>query len=225
MKNEKKQNQKWTIILFYGLYFRKLPKECINFKEMAKLQKSIEKRKALLKATLSLINNGGILEASMAKVAKMAQVSPATIYLYFENKEDMVNTLYRELKQNFSDLAFADFSQEQAVKRSFEQIWMNMARYKLQNKEEASFLAQCDNTPLINEESRQMGIASMQILFDLWERGQKEGIIKEMSHYLIYGFAMYPMSFLVSIHNRGLHEIDETSLQQAFQAAWDAIKV
>lgn len=53
---------------------------------MVKLQKSIDKRLALLKATLSLINNGGIQEASMAKVAKIANVSPATIYLYFENK-------------------------------------------------------------------------------------------------------------------------------------------
>ena len=54
---------------------------------MALLQKSIDKRSALLKATLCLVNRDGIQGASMAKVAKIANVSPATIYLYFEQAD------------------------------------------------------------------------------------------------------------------------------------------
>ena len=50
---------------------------------MPKLKKSIEKKEALLRATLSLVNESGFQGASMAKIAKMANVSPATIYLYF----------------------------------------------------------------------------------------------------------------------------------------------
>ena len=73
---------------------------------MALLQKSIEKRSALLKATLILVNNGGIQGASMAKVAKVATVSPATIYLYFESKQDMVNQLYLDVKSSFAEAAF-----------------------------------------------------------------------------------------------------------------------
>ena len=71
---------------------------------MALLQKSIEKREALLRATLSLVNNGGIQGASMAKVAKLASVSPATIYLYFESKQDLVNQLYLNVKTAFAML-------------------------------------------------------------------------------------------------------------------------
>jgi hypothetical protein len=70
-----------------------------------KLQKSKEKRAALLQATLQLINQGGIQEASMAKVAKLANVSPGTIYLYFENKQDLVNQLYLSIKSVFSEEA------------------------------------------------------------------------------------------------------------------------
>jgi AcrR family transcriptional regulator len=36
----------------------------------------------LLKATLQLVNSGGIQGASMAKIAKAASISPATIYLF-----------------------------------------------------------------------------------------------------------------------------------------------
>ena len=61
---------------------------------MALLQKRNEKCNALLKATLVLVNNGGIQGASMAKVAKVGNVSSASIYLYFESKQDMVNQFY-----------------------------------------------------------------------------------------------------------------------------------
>ena len=50
---------------------------------MAKLQKSIDKRDALIKATIELVNNSGFHATPMSKIAKMAEVSPATIYLYF----------------------------------------------------------------------------------------------------------------------------------------------
>ena len=55
---------------------------------MAKRVKSNEKRIALLNATLSLVINKGFHDAPMSKIAKLAEVSPATIYIYFENKHN-----------------------------------------------------------------------------------------------------------------------------------------
>ena len=69
---------------------------------MAKLQKSIDKRQALVKATVTLVNNDGFHAATMSKIAKMANVSPATIYLFFESKQDLVNKVYIEVKASFT---------------------------------------------------------------------------------------------------------------------------
>ena len=129
------------------------------------------------------------------------------------------------MKTDFASKAFEAYDTGLPVKKSFEQIWMNMAAFKLNNEEEASFLSQCDNTPLISEDSKQIGIQSLQPLFDLWSKGQKEGIIKELSPYLLYAFTIYPMAFLIGIHKRDLFTVDNEILKQAFQAAWDSIKV
>lgn len=192
---------------------------------MAQLQKSIDKRTALLKATLSLMNNGGIQSASMAKVAKMANVSPATIYLFFENKQDLVNQLYLDVKVSFAQAAFKEYNPSQPVKVNFEQIWFNMAKFKLDQKEEASFLSQCDNTPMIDEETRQQGLQHLTPLFDLWTQGIEQGVIKNLSPYLLYAFTIYPMAFLMNMNCKGLCHLDEKLQQKAFQAAWDSIKV
>jgi len=192
---------------------------------MAQLQKSIDKRTALLRATLNLVNNGGVQGASMAKVAKVANVSPATIYLYFESKQDLVNQLYLDVKEAFAEAAFKGYDPNSEVKKSFEKMWLNMAAYKLEHKEEASFLSQCDNTPMIDEETRQEGLKLLTPLFDLWSHGIKEGIIKDISPYLLYAFTIYPMAFLMNMDNRALCQLGENVLNEAFQAAWDSIGI
>jgi len=192
---------------------------------MAQLQKSIDKRAALLKATLILVNSGGIQSASMAKVAKIAKVSPATIYLFFESKHDLVHQLYLDVKSSFAEAAFQGQQRDDDVKKSFEKIWIAMVSFKLENKEEASFLSQCDNTPMIDEETRQEGLKYLTPLFDLWSKGIKEGIIKDISPYLLYAFTIYPMAFLMNMDNRALCLLGKNELNEAFQTAWDSIRV
>ena len=188
-------------------------------------EKINDKYTELLQATLTLINNRGFHDTPMSKIAKLAGVSPATIYLYFENKQDLINKLYLEVKSSFCSYAFEGYNEELPVKKGFEVIWYNISDYKLNKIEEAMFLSQCDNTPIIDEESIQKGLKHLQPLLDLWERGKKEGIIKSISPYLLYAYTVYPLSFLLAMHVKGIITIDEKGRLEAFQAAWDSIKV
>ncbi|WKD86674.1 HTH-type transcriptional repressor Bm3R1 [Polaribacter huanghezhanensis] len=192
---------------------------------MAQLQKSIDKRNALIKATIELVNNNGFHATPMSKIAKMANVSPATIYLYFENKQDLVNKTYIDVKAAYTDYAFATYTENMSVTEGFEMIWKRIADFKLKECENAMFLAQCDNTPMIDEHSRQEGIKHLQPLLDLWARGKKEGIIKPISDYLLYAYAINPLSFLMMSEKRGAFKLDSTHLEKAYQAAWSSIKL
>ncbi|MEP3371401.1 MAG: TetR/AcrR family transcriptional regulator [Maribacter dokdonensis] len=192
---------------------------------MAALQKSIDKRNALINATIELVNNDGFHATPMSKIAKMACVSPATIYLYFENKQDLVNKTYLEVKSSYTAYAFATYDETMSVKEGFEVIWKRIAEFKLKEDAYAMFLAQCDNTPMIDEESRQEGIRHLQPLLDVWKRGIKEGVIKPMSDYMLYAYAINPLSFLTIAQNRGALVLDDKQLELAFEAAWSSIKV
>lgn len=192
---------------------------------MAKLQKSIDKRNALIKATIELVNNNGFHAAPMSKIAKMANVSPATIYLYFENKQDLVNKTYIEVKAKYTDYAFATYNDRLTVEEGFEAIWKRIADFKCKDSENAMFLAQCDNTPIIDEPSRQEGIKHLQPLLDLWERGKSEGIIKPISNYILYAYTINPLSFLMMTDKRNGFQLDKTHIEMAYQAAWDSIRV
>lgn len=192
---------------------------------MAPLQKSIEKRNALIAATITLVNNNGFHATSMSKIAQMAKVSPATIYLYFENKQDLVNKTYIEVKEKYTDYAFETYTEDMSVAKGFELIWKRIADFKLKECNNAMFLAQCDNTPMIDETSRQKGIKHLQPLLDLWARGKEEGVIKPISDYLLYAYAINPLSFLMMSEKRGAFKLDKIHVQEAYQAAWNSIKV
>lgn len=192
---------------------------------MAKLQKSIDKRNALIKATIELVNNNGFHAAPMSKIAKMAKVSPATIYLYFENKQDLVNKAYIEVKAIYTEFAFATYNEELPVEKGFETIWKRVADFKLKDSENAMFLAQCDNTPMIDAASRQEGIKHLQPLLDLWERGKNEEIIKPISNYLLYAYTISPLSFLMMADKRDGLQLDEDHIEVAYHAAWDSIRM
>ena len=192
---------------------------------MAILQKSIDKRNALIKATIELVNNNGFHATPMSKIANMANVSPATIYLYFENKQDLVNKTYIEVKAKYTNYAFKTYDENMSVEAGFELIWKRIADFKLNDCENAMFLAQCDNTPMIDEPSRQEGIKHLQPLLDLWARGKKEGIIKPISDYLLYAYSINPLSFLMISQKRGAFQLDKLLLEEAYQSAWSSIKV
>lgn len=192
---------------------------------MAKLQKSIDKRNALVQATIGLVNNSGFHATPMSKIAKMANVSPATIYLYFENKQDLLNQTYIEVKGEYTKYAFDTYDTMMTVEAGFKLIWNRIADFKLNECENAMFLAQCDNTPIIDEASRQEGIKHLQPLLDLWNRGKNEGIIKPISDYLLYAYAINPLSFLMMSQNRGAFILNQTHIEQAYEAAWNSIKI
>ncbi len=192
---------------------------------MSEFLKSHNKRDALVNATIKLVNNSGFHAAPMSKIAKMAEVSPGTIYLYFENKQDLVNQVYVEVKAAFSEFAFKNYKEDLSVEKGFEVIWKNIAKFKLQEIEEAMFLSQCDNTPIIDELSRQEGLKHLQPLLDLWERGKTENIIKPVSPYMLYAFSIYPIAFLMNMQQRDIYKITYDNVSEAFEMAWNSIKI
>lgn len=192
---------------------------------MAKLQKSIDKRNALIKATIHLVNNSGFHATAMSKIAKMANVSPATIYLYFENKQDLVNQTYLEVKTKYTDFVFKTYNENASVKTGFELIWKRIAEFNTNECEHSFFLNQCNNTPIIDEPSRKEGIRHLQPLLDLWERGKNEGIIKPISDHILYAYSINPLSFLMIAQKQGEFKLTKKHIEEAFITAWDSIKI
>lgn len=183
-----------------------------------------DKESALLQATLDLVIENGFHDAPMSKIAKLAGVSVGTIYLYFKSKQDLVNKLYLIVKGNFAEKIFEGFTADGEVETLFKTIWYNIANYKFNNYKEARFLSLCDNTPMIEEHIRQKGLQHLKPLLLLWERGIKEGVVKNISPYLLYAYTVYPINFLIYVNQMGEYNADKKQLDDAFFITWEGIR-
>lgn len=182
------------------------------------------KSEAIFQATIHLLNENGFSNVSMSKVAKLANVSPATIYVYFDNKEDMLGKLYLHVKQRMSLKLFVGLSAAMPIKDSFELINRNYIQFILENKDEFLFLEQFSNTPLVKNLNLTDLMELFQPFFDLVARGQEEKVLKNCDVMLLATYLHNPVSELAKRHFKGEFEFTEQNKQAILQICWDAIK-
>lgn len=176
-------------------------------------------------AILSLVNDKGYQGSSMAKIAKMAGISPGTIYLYFENKQDMLDKLYLFIKEEMCRSAFEDLVPDGDVETEFRKIWYNIAGYKTTHTEEAMFLANCDISPIISDQTKDKALRFLRPFLDLCKRGQSEGIIRQDSLHLIYAFSINPLSYLISEERNKNLKLTKKRIDGIYDMVWNAIVI
>ena len=107
--------------------------------------KDDNKERAIYDAAISLITANGFADTSMSKIAKAAGVSPATIYVYFENKEDMLYKTYTHVKREMGEALARGLKPEITVEAAFRVIWYNFYKYAVSNSIGFSFTGQFAN--------------------------------------------------------------------------------
>lgn len=188
-------------------------------------RKDENKREAIFTATLQLLNEIGFSDISMSKIARHANVSSSTIYVYFDNKEDMFRKLYLNVKEKMSQRMNAKLTPSLPVPTAHEQMIRNLVDFVLTNKDYFLFLEQFSSSPMIgrlglSEEARLM----FNPVYDLIERGKREGSIKSIDNALLLSFIFYPvMSFARSHFQHGTKTNDD-NFNMIIRMSWDAIK-
>jgi AcrR family transcriptional regulator len=99
---------------------------------------------------MEMIVEEGFDGLSMQKLAKAAGVSPATIYIYYKNREDLLNSLYNMVNQKFAEVALQKFSPELNLEEGLWTQWKNRMRFILEYPVYFKFFEQFRNSPLIH---------------------------------------------------------------------------
>src|SRR5437763_5776635 len=63
--------------------------------------KGTSKRERILRAAVDVFARSGYFNAKVSEIAKAAGVADGTIYLYFDGKEDVLVTIFREQTRSY----------------------------------------------------------------------------------------------------------------------------
>lgn len=87
-------------------------------------------RENIASAASVLFMEKGIAETSMDDIAKAAGYSKATLYVYFENKEEIVGILVLGSMKKLYDYIVSALAQQESTKSRYELICRGLVRYQ-----------------------------------------------------------------------------------------------
>ena len=187
--------------------------------------KDDEKVAALFEATVKLVNEIGFASSSVSKIAKEAGVSPATIYVYYKNKEDLLVSTYIEIKLNLSKTLLSGFNDKLPIRDILRNVWFNMFRFTSNNLEFYKFAEQFSNSPYSSLVNKKEVEEYFEPLIKVLKRGIEQKIIKNVNLDILQTFMFYPITVLSNPRLCQDFELNEVNIETAFTLAWDAIKL
>ena len=186
--------------------------------------KDEQKKEALFRATVKLVNEIGFAYSSVSKIAKEAGVSPSTLYVFFKNKEDLLVSTYINIKLQKGRALLADFDASLPIRDILRKVWRNTFTYISNNSENYQFAEQFANSPyadLVDQESLERHFLP---LIEVVRRGIEQKIIKNVERPFLASFLFHPISYLANPRFCEGLELSAADIDMAFDMAWDAIK-
>jgi len=121
--------------------------------------KSEDKRNAILGAATRLFAERGLAAAPTSEISRLAGVAEGTLFTYFETKDELINSLYRELKLELADAMMSDFPRKKNVRTRLQHVWDRYVRWGIANPRQRKVLGQLTVSEVLSKESREAGSA------------------------------------------------------------------
>jgi len=142
---------------------------------------SAEKRERILQAAISVFAKKGFYDTRVSEIAKAAGVADGTIYLYFENKDDVLISIFQDriekLLEILGDIAESDRKVEEKVRK--------IVGIQLGLLEDQRDLAEVitvnlrQSSRLLKQYAAPLFIRYLELVAGVISTGQKEGVFRQ----------------------------------------------
>jgi TetR/AcrR family fatty acid metabolism transcriptional regulator len=151
------------------------------------------KRERILRAAIDVFAKNGYFNAKVSEIAKAAGVADGTIYLYFDGKEDLLVTIFREHTRNYLQ------SLERAiahVRRADERLRIAIRHHleTLGRDRSLAIVAQVElrhSLKFMSLLSQQEVADYLNMLRKIVEEGQSEGVFRRNLHPALVAKAVF----------------------------------
>ena len=169
-----------------------------------------ERPTRILQATLDLVHEEGLTGFSIGKLGRRAQASPGIIYHYFENKDMLIHTLYREVLAQLVHAITEDIYTLSPLER-LKALWLNTFEFHVQHPQETVFLEQYKNSAYYRERLPDAD-APLERLSQMFEVDIESGIFKALPLPVLQAMTFEVAVNLAKLHVAGRLELDRATL-------------
>lgn len=187
------------------------------------------KEQAIRERAIEMIVTEGFDGLSMQKLAKAANVSPATIYLYFKNREDLLNQLYIGIEKLFTEATLQNFDPDMGFEEGLWLQWKNRFAHNMKYPNHIYFMEQFRTSPLINHKDiKENTFRNAMGLFV--KNAIKRNELIELPVEIFWSIAYGPLYTLIKFHSGkksllgSKFVLTEQKMKQAFDVVIKALR-
>lgn len=183
-----------------------------------------DKREAIMAAALDLFVERGFYGTAVPEIAEKAGVGAGTIYRYFENKEALVNALYRQEKQGFASRVLGEFPKTTIARELFRTMWNKMAKFAVENPKPFIFLELHHHGPYLDTESQALEQRMLELFTNVVVAAQARGELKAGPPALLMSIVMGAFVGVIRGCVEMSSELGDADWTLAEQCVWEAIR-
>jgi AcrR family transcriptional regulator len=183
------------------------------------------KRERILLAAKRLFVKQGFHSTPTAAIAMEASVANGTLFHYFNTKEELINTLFKETNKSYFTIAAAGVDNEKNIKRKIRLLWYNTVKWAINRPQDFLFIQLYSHSPFISPLSREEISEHSGLYFDLIDQGKDKGTLKDIPTDLMYQLITYQIYGIINYllqHKEFKH--NSTYLSMAFDFCWESIE-
>ena len=162
-----------------------------------------EKERIIRENALKMFFKDGFAGFSMQKLARASNVSPATLYIYFKDKDDLILSLYKEEMQKMSELTLRGFDPGMKFADGLKVQWKNRAQYYLENPMQSYFLEQIRYTPFHEQAARLADPVFLHAMHTFLDNAVKRKELVKLPLEVYWSVAYAPLYQLLKYHING----------------------
>lgn len=157
-------------------------------------RKDDEKQKAIKRAVVKVVLEEGMHGASISKIARAAGVSPATVYIYYDNKDVMLRNIYIEYAEDVFKTLADRLGDDMDATAFIDKIIREYYDYMNRNEEAYHFVEQFGSCPSLNQGCQNLNGPSL--LSDRILHYKKSGAFHDYDDENIWAMLLYPVKGL-----------------------------
>jgi TetR/AcrR family fatty acid metabolism transcriptional regulator len=140
-----------------------------------------EKYHRIIAAATKVFARKGFFHAKVSDIAKEAQVADGTIYLYFENKDDILISLFEEQMKAVLENMVQQISEEKDAIKKIEKFALTHLKLIELNKNMAEIIQVelRQSTKFMKEYKNEKFMQYLNLISDVIREGQEQGLFKK----------------------------------------------
>jgi AcrR family transcriptional regulator len=161
------------------------------------------KEQAIRQGAIEMIAREGLDNFSVNKLARAAGVSPATLYIYYRDRDDLIVQLCQEVSVRMLETSLKDFDPDMHFDEGLRVQWINRAAHFMNYPLEVQFIEHVRYSPYYAKVAKMLNERFREVMGKFVHNAIRRQELQQLPFEVYWSVAFAPLYQLIKFHTQG----------------------